>query len=177
MINDNNLKELFENILINNDISTIEIYCLQMNQYDISKLINYNLITRVKRGSYSVTCENLFNFCQLLINNKDYDLAYKYLLKCIELDYNYIDKFYNVFCDNILNNNIDLICLYFDVLTCYENDYIPNINIYMYLLSFIINIPDNLYDYVSKKVEKNNAKIFKTLEANKIFIEKSGNLL
>lgn len=148
MINDNNLKELFENILINNDISTIEIYCLQMNQYDISKLINNNLITRVKRGSYSVTCENLFNFCQLLINNKDYDLAYKYLLKCIELDYNYIDKFYNVFCDNILNNNIDLVCLYFDVLSYYENDYISNINLYMYLLSFIVNIPDKYKGYI-----------------------------
>lgn len=148
MINDNNLKELFENILINNDISTIEIYCLQMNQYDISKLINNNLITRVKRGSYSVTGENLFNFCQLLINNKDYDLAYKYLLKCIELDYNYIDKFYNVFCDNILNNNIDLVCLYFDVLSYYENDYISNINLYMYLLSFIVNIPDKYKGYI-----------------------------
>lgn len=36
----------------------------------------------------------------------------------------------------------------------------------------IINIPDNLYDYVSSKVEKNNTKIFKTLEANTLSIEK-----
>ena len=36
----------------------------------------------------------------------------------------------------------------------------------------IINIPDNLYDYVSSQVEKNNTKIFKTLEANTLSIEK-----
>jgi len=41
----------------------------------------------------------------------------------------------------------------------------------------IINIPDDLYDYVSSKVEENNTKIFKTLEANKISIEKDSKLL
>lgn len=41
----------------------------------------------------------------------------------------------------------------------------------------VINIPDNLYSYVSSKVEKNNTEIFKTLEANNIFIEKDSKLL
>ena len=41
----------------------------------------------------------------------------------------------------------------------------------------VVNIPDILYDYVSSKVEKNNTKIFKTLEANKISIENDSKIL
>lgn len=49
---------------------------------------------------------------------------------------------------------------------------------YKYLeKNIIVNIPDNLYDYVSSKVDKNNAKIFKTLEVNKLSIENDGKLL
>lgn len=41
----------------------------------------------------------------------------------------------------------------------------------------IINIPDNLYDYVLNKVEGNNTKIFKKIKADKISIEDNNKLV
>lgn len=40
--------------------------------------------------------------------------------------------------------------------------------------STAVYIPDNLYEFVLNKVEKNNTKISKTLDANKITLEKDG---
>lgn len=38
--------------------------------------------------------------------------------------------------------------------------------------NIIINIPDKLYDYILKKVDENNTKILKTIDANEISVEK-----
>lgn len=107
----------------------------------------------------------------------DYNYIEKQIIKLTEEEINNIKKEFSDIYDDTEEFSKCTCVIIDDYKMIINNDYELIIDEhwgrYKYLeKNTIINIPDNLYDYVSSQVEKNNTKIFKTLEANTLSIEK-----
>ncbi|MBQ2873464.1 MAG: type IV toxin-antitoxin system AbiEi family antitoxin domain-containing protein [Bacilli bacterium] len=85
MITNELLDFIYAKNLNRETITAKELLKLGLNYSDISKLVENNVIKRIKRGIYGLdTYDDLFNYVIYLINQEKYYKAYKILLKCHE---------------------------------------------------------------------------------------------
>ena len=117
---------------------------------DIKKLIDEEIIRRVKIGHYEFLDVNkLYIYGKRLLYN-DKDMARKGFVRCLEIDSKHGGATFNLFFNAILNKQYDKAVSFLGVLLetnnmCYQRDF----NCYLYLLNFICDLPDEYKQFVN----------------------------
>lgn len=140
MINEENLKKLYEGILNNPELTTNQLNNYGFDSEDISTLIKQRRLAKIKEDHYSFVSVNaLLRYGKKLIAMKEYDKATVCFEKCYELNPNHSNAIFRLFLSSIKNKNYDKAFEYFDHIYRYDN---PNSNYYLYLLSMITELPE-----------------------------------
>lgn len=149
MVNNLKINKLYDEMIKVDEISTKEIKNLDFNGNDISELVDTGIITRVRRGYYIIgDVSKLYGYGRLLIELKRREDAMLCFEKCFQIDNTNVDVAHQLFINSVKINDCDKAIVYFDVL--YQSD--PNSKrylFYLYLLSFIVDLPDKYKDIVS----------------------------
>lgn len=151
MINEDNLKMLYNSVLESDTITTKKLNEMGFNSKDITKLIKENKIERLCRGIYKVTDTNeLFKIAKKLFWRKKYIDSCKTYEYIYELDKTNASVILQLFSYAIRDNRYDDAYKYLDnlFLICNE-DKKKIINLYLLLLSNITKIPERYQDYLT----------------------------
>lgn len=139
---------LYEGILNNTELTTKNLK--EMGYTRLTNLIDDGILKRVKRGQYE-----LCNVHKLFLYGKqferdDNDKYFEVLTKCVELDPNYGYGFFNLFLYALrkkdYNSSFNYLVKLMELGDTYKNDY----NLYLLLLSRIIELPQEYQEKVSK---------------------------
>jgi len=159
MINEENLNKIYEKIAYNLELTTKELNDFGFNSKDINMLIEQKKLVRIKRGYYKfLNFNKLYELGKNKLSNKDYDNGIKYFERCLEIDPSNIDVSFKLFFNSIKNKEYEKSLKYFDVLLKNEDNYIEDNNLILYLLSLIVDLPDDYKKYV-KNIKYNDIKI------------------
>ena len=149
MISTENLEKLYNDVADGVILTTKELNECGFNSTDINKLIDENIIERVKRGFFFfIDVDKLFEYGRKIAKEKRYDLSNKIFEKCYDLDpnnYKYCLQFF-------------MICIhereYNKAFELYERLYILgnenekiDLGYYMYLLNYIHLL--NIMSYIN----------------------------
>ena len=106
----------------------------------------------IKKSSYFVVnIKDLFIKGKKNFNKQNFDMAYLYFEKCYELDPNHEPTNFYLFYYSISAGNYDKAFKYFEVMNNTDNpNYINDNNFYLYMLSFITDIPDKYSEKIKK---------------------------
>ena len=150
MISIENLEKLYIGIGEENDLTTKQLNLYGFNTTDINKLIEGNVIERVKRGHYSFRdTDKLFDYGVKLAKGNNYDLANRTFLKCFELEPNNYKYCLQLFTVCIHEKEYDKAFKLYDRLYKLSNDNEKiDLRYYMYLLNYITDIPGKYKDMV-----------------------------
>ena len=150
MISIENLEKLYIGIGEENDLTTKQLNLYGFNSTDINKLIEGNVIERVKRGHYSFRdTDKLFDYGVKLAKERNYDLANRTFLKCFELEPNNYKYCLQLFTVCIHEKEYDKAFKLYDRLYKLSNDNEKiDLRYYMYLLNYITDIPGKYKDMV-----------------------------
>ena len=150
MISIENLEKLYIGIGEENDLTTKQLNLYGFNSTDINKLIEGNVIERVKRGHYSFRdTDKLFDYGVKLAKGNNYDLANRTFLKCFELEPNNYKYCLQLFTVCIHEKEYDKAFKLYDRLYKLSNDNEKiDLRYYMYLLNYITDIPGKYKDMV-----------------------------
>lgn len=150
MINEENLSMLYNDVIDGDELSTKILNRYGFTSKDLNDLINDGIIKRVKRGIYEInSVEKLFNYGTTLRINKEYEKADLCFEKCFELDPNNYESYSELFLRAIGSKNYDKIySLYDHVYSLNNPKYTTDYNYYLYLLSFITDLPNEYKDYI-----------------------------
>lgn len=149
MINQENLKKMYEGIIEGKELTTKELNIYGFNSKDLSDLIKQGILERVKRGYYSFqSIDDLFYYGKKLIAEKEYEKATECFKKCYKLDPNHSDTCFQLFLRCISEKDYETAFKYFEVLADTDNPYYSaDSNFYLYLLSIITDVPDKHKEY------------------------------
>jgi len=160
MENDEKLNKLFDLVIENEELTTKVLNNCDFNSRDINKLIDEGIITRVKRGHYTILfTEKLYHYGRFLISLNEYKKANKCFEKCYELNPNHHSTCFQLFLRAIQEKDYSKAFTYFD--TFYDNEngkYKKDSNFYLYLLNHITDIPEK-YKEIVKDMSFNDMKI------------------
>lgn len=154
MINEENLKKMYEGILKDQELTTKELKGYGFNSKDLADLIEDGTLVRIKRGYYSFkSIDDLYYYGKKLISMEEYDKATACFKKCYELDPNHSGVCFQLFLRCIQNRDYENAFKYFDNIYNTANEYYnTDNNYYLYLLSMITELPEHHRKY---------AKLFK----------------
>ena len=131
------------------ELTTKELNKFGFNSKDLTALIDQDVITRVKRGLYSLkSVDKLFFYGKELIAQKEYDKATQCFQKCYELDPTHKGVCFQLFLKSIQNKDYQKAFEYFDVFYISDNEfYNTDSAFYLFLLSTITKLPENHRNY------------------------------
>lgn len=150
MITESNVKKIYDAIGTEQELTTKFLNGLGFNSKDLAQLIDNGILKRIKRGYYDVVnVEPLYKYGVSMLS-KDKKIAYKYLKKCYEIEPGH----------GKLVNRLIMLCIN-------EKDYTQalqflnvfgeanpstrtNHNFYLYLLSKLIELPNEYKEIVNK---------------------------
>ena len=144
MINQENLNKLYSGIIDGKELTTKELNGFGFTSKDLSTLIEQGKLTRIKRGYYSFEdIESLFHYGKELIAMKDYDKATNCFRLCYKLNPKHRGTCFQLFYRSINSKEYDKTFEYFDTLMETDNrHYLADSNFFLYLLSFVTELPD-----------------------------------
>lgn len=152
MINEEKLNKIYIGLSQGKSLTTKELKSYGLDGNDISALIRKGIIKRVERGLYSFQAVNeLYNYGKVILSKRDYENAKLCFQKCRELDSDYLATNFFLFFICIRNKEYSKAFEYFD--TCFHsnNPYYESDNrFYLYLLSFITEIPEKYRSMVKE---------------------------
>ena len=149
MINDETVERMYEGLIEGKELTTKELNSYGFNSRDLANLIDYDVLTRVKRGFYNFKgVDYLYDYGKDLIENKDFDKGIACFKKCYELDKTHIESCFQLFLNKIKEHDYNAAFEYFE---CFYNEknkkYYADCDLYLYLLNIITNIPENYKKY------------------------------
>lgn len=149
MISNNNVFNLYDNLIDKGYITTKDIINLGFTKYDIDILLKEEIIKRTRRGIYEINSINKLLYYGRLLNSYDeWDDAYTYFLKAHELQPGNLSICFQLFLSNIQKRNFSEAFKFFDFLITSDNKfYNIDYNLYLYLLSFVTDLPDKYKEY------------------------------
>ena len=176
MISIENLEKLYIGIGEENDLTTKQLNLYGFNSTDINKLIEGNVIERVKRGHYSFRdTDKLFDYGVKLAKERNYDLSNKIFLKCYELNPNNYKYCFQLFAVYTHEKKYDKVFKLYDKLYNLSNDNEKvDLNYYMYLLNYITDIPEkyksmvNSANYYSIKIPSDDERYSDVMSYNRV---------
>lgn len=150
MINTEVLYKLYEGVINNRELTTKELNSYGLNSKDLNVLIEEGKLERVKRGYYRfLAFNNLFKYGIELIRNGKVEEATKCFLKCYELEPNNKDVCFRLILMYILNEDYEEAFKYFEIIMSNANNhYARDNNLFLYLLCYITDIPQEYKEYV-----------------------------
>lgn len=152
MINFKKEMNMYDKFIDKDELTTNELLSVGFTNKDLTRLIEDGKIARVKRGFYKLTnIDGLANYSVLLFTKKFNrpERGKKGLEKCIELDSNNIKARSRMFLSSIYSCDWDMAFECFEVLNKTDNaHYVKDQNLWLYLLSFIIDLPEEYKDSV-----------------------------
>lgn len=155
MINEEKLNKIYIGLSQGKSLTTKELKSYGLDGNDITALIRKGIIKRVERGLYSFQAVNeLYNYGKVILSKRDYENAKLCFQKCRELDPDYLATNFFLFLICIRNKEYPKAFEYFD--TCFQSNhsyYESDNRFYLYLLSFITEIPEK-YRSIVKEISR-----------------------
>lgn len=150
MINQEKLNNLYELVIENNVITTKQLTEVGFSSCDITNLINEEALKREKIDSYLfVDDKNLFKYGNILISLRKYDKAEKCFERCYKINPFSYENNFQLFMRMVTHKNYDNAFKYLDNFLN-NSFYKSDIYFYLYLLSFVTDIPDKYKFYINK---------------------------
>ena len=182
MINAETINNIYESVLNNKELTTKELNSYGFNSKDISKLIEQEIIKRTERGHYIFLDFNgLYSYGKDLLRKKEEKQAAKYFEIVFNSDPNNVKVAFDLFFNRIYNDNYEEAFKYFEVLSQTKNTYFKSdCNLYLYLLSFITEIPEKYQNDVKNlkiddvKIRANDRRYSDVAALNKIIVTAFG---
>ena len=126
MISNNNVFNLYDNLIDKGYITTKDIINLGFTKYDIDILLKEEIIKRTRRGIYEINSINKLLYYGRLLNSYDeWDDAYTYFLKAHELQPGNLSICFQLFLSNIQKRNFSEAFKFFDFLIEFNLDSTP----------------------------------------------------
>lgn len=163
MINDDNLKKLYDGVIANNQLVTKSLTSYGFNSKNIKKLVDTGIIERNKRGFYTfIGINDLFDYGKKINKLGEYDKSMLCFDKCFELATNNQTLYLQLFISYIVNGEYEksLKCLKLLIKFSSDNEFKNNI-FYLYLLDNIIDLPDK-----DKKILGDNERLKQSILSN-----------
>ena len=145
MIDDKTLKELYNSVLDEIPLTRQQLLTgCGFTQYDLGKLMDDGVITRIQRGLYKFNnIDSLYYYGKELIAFKQYDKATACFEICHKLDSTHLGACFQLFLRSIKNKDYNRAFELLDSLYKTSNEfYITDTNFYLYILSLITEVPD-----------------------------------
>lgn len=153
MINFKLEKSMYDKFIDKSELTTKELLELGFNSHDLTKLVEDGKIRRVRRGVYDLEkCDGLFTYAKILASkrNKDFDRFEKAIKRCLEIDPTNGSVHTKLFLDSLYKNNFNQVFESYKIMSNTDNEaYKKDMNLWLYLLSFITELPDEYKDLVS----------------------------
>ena len=153
MINFKLEKSMYDKFIDKKELTTKELLELGFNNHDLSKLVEDGKIRRVKRGVYDLEkIDGLFNYALILASkrNKDFERYNLALKRCLEIEPNNGRVHTKLFLDSLYKNDFKQAMESIRILGNSNNkSYTIDSNLWLYMLSFITDLDDDLKDKVS----------------------------
>lgn len=153
MVNFKTEMSIYDKFIDKKELTTKELLELGLNSHDLTKLVEDGKIRRVRRGFYDLEkCDGLFNYANILASKKykKYDRFQQAINRCLEIDANNGRIHTRLFLDSLHKNNFEQAIESIRVLINGDNDaYTKDANLWLFLLSFMTELPDDLKDKVS----------------------------
>ncbi len=150
MINFKKEKNMYELFIDKKIITTQELLSLGFTNKDLTRLIEGGKIRRVQRGQYELAnANNLFRCAQILASEKQYDKFHKAMERAVEVDPDFVIARFYMFLTDIKTND------YHKAFECYQElekcpgFYDSDKNLWLYLMSFIMDLPQEYQERVS----------------------------
>ena len=163
MITEDKLNQMYESAIACTRLTTKEMKELGFNQHDLANLVQHGRLVRVKKGQYEVVAKDLYNYGKILLKSGRFEEAYHCFVACNELEPHNINTLLQLFFRNIVNKNYAEAFKYFEEIyessECTNDKSIDNY-LYLYLLSYITNIPDK-YQIFLKNISFEDIEIKK----------------
>lgn len=152
MLNIDAINKIYKLIINDIELTTKNLKASGFSSYELSKLIEENILERVERGHYRLLNDHdLYEYAKSLISKKEYEKAVKCFKKCYEINPNNYGVVRQLFKDCIEKKDYESILIFFEKMKSTNNPfYITDHNLYLYLLSFIIDLPDKYKEQVEK---------------------------
>ena len=163
MISRENYSMLYEEVINNKELTTKQLNNCGFNSKEINNLIEKGIVERIKRGQYLFKdVDNLYLYGKYLISKKKHDKASLCFERCYEINPNHLSTCFQLFIRSIHNRDFDNIYIYFDKLLSTDNVFysIDN-NYYLYLLSFITELPEDLNKH-ARLIQYENIEVLDT---------------
>lgn len=176
MITYEKINNLYETIIFNKELTTQELKKCGFDSKDITKLIENNIIERIKRGSYNfIDAEGLFKYGKKLVSKKDYTKAQFCFEKCYKIDNKHPGTCFQLFFNSINKSDYDRALKYFEVIYQTNNPYYKSdSNLYLYLLNNITELNEEYKQIVKSlkmediRVDYNDKRFENITEQNRI---------
>ena len=153
MVNFKTEMSIYDKFIDKKELTTKELLELGLNSHDLTNLVNEGKLRRVRRGFYDLEkCDGLFNYANILASKKykKYDRFQQAINRCLEIDANNGKIHTRLFLDSLHKNNFDQAIESIRVLSNGDNvAYTKDANLWLFLLSFITELPDDLKEKVS----------------------------
>ena len=150
MISNAIMLKIYDILVCNGTISDASLNEFGLTQFDIDTLIDEEYIKKVCNDLYGInSLDKLIDFGKLLVICQEYDNATLYFKKAIEIDSKNFNANYQLFIRYIQCKNYEEAFKCIDVLLDSDDEnFIIDLDFYMYLLSIITDIPDKYKNHV-----------------------------
>lgn len=151
MINQENLIKMYESILKQEELTTLELKEIGFTNTDLTNLVSKGELERTRRGYYKVIPTiNLYNYGKKLIASNDYSnskTVFKYIYSLNQLHY---DTCYQLLFNSLKENNYKEALNYLKSIYNIDKYYnsFAHSNLILYLLSMDIDLPDKYKEYL-----------------------------
>lgn len=150
MITESNINKIYDAIGTEEELTTRFLNGLGFNSRNLAQLIDKGILKRVKRGYYDVVnVESLYKYGISMIY-KDKAVAHKYLRKCYEINSNYSELDSKLILIAIYEKDYFQVLEYLKLNNLKEKFMYTNHKFYLYLLSKLIELPDEYKKIVDK---------------------------
>lgn len=150
MIHEENLNELYKNIVEGIELTTKKLNALGFNSRDLKDLIERGSMIRVQRGVYALkSVDELFYYGKQLIAKNQHDKATQCFERCFQIDPTHTGVCFQLFLRCIQNRDYKKAFDYFNVFYPGKNEfYNADSRFYLYMLSMITELPENYRECV-----------------------------
>lgn len=138
------MNKIYDLVISNQVITTEKLTEYGFSPIDIRKLVVEERLRKNQDGTYEfLDIGRLFSYGKYLARNQEIDKSNTCFLRCLEINPNDSGSAFYMFMTYIRKENYEEAFKYLDILfNCKDSKLINDLNLYLYLMSYIIKLPD-----------------------------------